>query len=285
MTISQPRPVVTHFTYTSRWLRRVAAIISAALLAAAGIGAAPSAALAQSTRPTPGVLPPWANAFGRSYSQWSAAQWQWTLQQPNVPQSPAADPNPGTPSQPQAVDCTLGQSGKVWFLAGTTPVQPYSVAYRSCSIPTGVALFFPVIDSWNDNLSCPSQPPGTLTADQLRQNVQQQTESIVSGSMSVTIDGRSVQGLSDSSTAYRAAAGGFFYTLPGNSWLSAAFCSGDPIPAGTMPPPPGVYADGVYIMLAPLSPGTHHLNFAGVASGGPFGAASENVSYTIVVTP
>jgi hypothetical protein len=248
------------------------------------IGAVPSAALAQSARTTPGVLPPWANAFGRSYSQWSAAQWQWTLEQPNVPQSPAAVQNPGTASQPQGVNCALGQSGKVWFLAGTTPIQPYSVAYRSCKIPTGVRLLIPVIDSWIDNLNCPGMPMGTLTADQLQQMVQQQTDNIKVGSMSVTIDGRSVRGLADSSTAYRAAAHGFFYKLPGNSWLSPAFCSGDRFPAGTMPPRPGAYADGVYIMLAPLSPGTHHLNFAGAESGGPFAPASEDVSYTITVT-
>jgi hypothetical protein len=104
---------------------------------------------------------------------------------------------------------------------------------------------------------------------------------MVPGSMSVTIDGRSVQGLSDSSTAYRATVGRFSYTLPPNNALSA-FCPGNPLPAGTMPPPPGAYADGVYIMLAPLSPGTHRLSFTAAESAG---SISENVSYTITVKP
>jgi hypothetical protein len=146
-------------------------------------------------------------------------------------------------------------------------------------------LFFPVIDTWVDNLNCPGQPTATLTGDQLRQLVHQQTDNIVTRSMSVTIDERSVQGLSDSLTAYRAAAGGFSYTLPGANWFSPQFCPGNPFSVGTNPPPPGAYADGVYIMLAPLSPGIHHLNFTGAESGGPFGPASENVSYTITVTP
>ena len=264
-----------------RWVAPVAAAV---LLTAMAISTTPAVALAQSTKPTPGVIPPWAHAYGRTYSQWSAAQWQWTLEQPNVPSSPVVDPNPGTVSHPEAVDCTLGQSGKVWFLSGITFLQPYTAAYRTCSVPAGVALFFPVIDSWNDNLNCPGQPPGTLTGDQLRQNVQQQTDSIVPGSMNVTVDGRAVQGLVDSSTAYRAAADGFSYTLPANNALSQ-FCPGNPFTAGTTPPfPPGAYADGVYIMLAPLSAGVHHISFAAQAEGGPLGNVTQNVTYTITVT-
>jgi hypothetical protein len=239
----------------------------------------PSTAFARSASSTPGVLPPWAHAFGASYSQWSAAWWQWALEQPDVPSSPVVDPNPGTASQPEAVDCTLGQSGKVWFLAGTTSIQPDSATYRSCNVPTGVALFFPVIDTWQDNLDCVTQPPFTLTGSQLRQAVQQQTDTIVPGSMSVTVDGRTVQGLSNSSTDYRAAADGFSYTLPANNWVSL-LCSGYPaFPAGTTPPPPGAYADGVYLLLAPLSPGTHHISFEGAESG-----TSQDVSYTITVS-
>jgi hypothetical protein len=254
-------------------------------LVALFVGAVPSQALAATTVPSPGVIPPWANPYGRTYSQWSAAQWQWEIQSQNIPANgQAVDPNPGTPNQPEAVDCAVGQSGHVWFLLGISAFQSYSTAYRSCTIPTGVGLFFPVIDNWQDNLPCPGQPPGTLTADGLRQAVQQVTDSIVPGSMAVTIDGRSVGGLADSSTAYRAAAGPFFYTLPGNNALSA-FCPGDPLPAGTMPPAPGAFADGVYIMLAPLSAGVHHLNLTGATSSGPSGPFSENVSYTITVQP
>ena len=72
--------------------------------------------------------------------------------------------------------------------------------------------------------------------------------------------------------------------LPADNALSA-FCPGDPFPAGTSPPSPGAYADGVYIMLAPLAAGVHHISFAGAESGTPvFGAFGENVTYTITVT-
>lgn len=259
----------------------VALVAAAVLLTAMAISTTPAVALAQSTKPTPGVIPPWAQAYGRNYSQWSAAQWQWMLEQQNVPSSPVVESNPGTASHPEAVDCTLGQSGKVWFLSGITFLQPYTAAYRTCTIPAGVALFFPVIDSWEDNLSCSPGLPTTKTGDELRQDVQQQTDSIVPGSMSVTVDGRAVQGLSDSSTAYRAVTGGFSYTLPTNNALSL-LCP-NPFPPGTMTPPPGAYADGVYIMLAPLSVGVHHISFAAKAVGGPLGDVTQNVTYTITV--
>ena len=118
----------------------------------------------------------------------------------------------------------------------------------------------------------------------MRQLVQQQTDTIEPKSMSVSIDGLAVKGLTNSTTAYRASANGFSYTLPANNALSQ-FCPGNPFSAGTSPPnPPGAYADGVYIMLAPLSVGVHHISFAAAESGAAFGSTSQNVSYTITVT-
>jgi hypothetical protein len=250
------------------------------------VGTAASPAVADGTAPpATGVVPPSSTVQGRTYSQWSAAQWQWELEQQNVSDSPVVDPNPGTAAQPEPVDCTLGQAGPVWFLAGTTFLQGYSTAYRSCTVPAGVYLFFPVIDSWIDDLNCPGMPPFTLSGKQLRKVVQQQTDRIEHKSMSVTVDGQAVKGLINSNTAYRAAASGFPYTLPANNALSA-FCPDDPFPAGTSPPnPPGAYADGVYIMLTPLSVGIHHISFAAAESGtSTSGPVSENVTYTITVT-
>jgi hypothetical protein len=264
--------------------------MAALLLAAAVSSVLPlsaEAALATTTPSTPGVIPPTVSVQGRTYSQWSVAQWQWELEQPNNPQSPVVDPNPGTASNPEPVDCTLDQSGSVWFLAGISVSQNYQTAYRACSIPSGKYLFFPVVDGWNDNLNCPDLGNTTVTPGHLKQNVRRQTDGIVPGSMNVTLDGNSVAGLQDSKTGYRAAADGFFYTLPANSWLSAAFCPPPhtPFPSGTMPPPPGAFADGVYIMLAPLPVGVHHLSFAAQETSGPLGPANQNVTYTITVTP
>lgn len=274
---------VTAIGASNRLWRRVAAVGATAVLT---VGAAASPAVADGAAPpTPGVVSPSATVHGRTYAQWSAAQWRWVLEQQDVADSPVVDPHPGTPAQPEPVDCALGQAGPVWFLAGTTFLQGYSTACCSCSVRAGVYLFFPVIDIWNDNLNCPGAPAFTLTGKRLRQLTQQQTDTIVNKSMSVTVDGVAVKGLTNSSTAYRAAASGFSYTLPTDNALSA-FCPGNPFPAGTSPPnPPGAYADGVYIMLAPLSVGVHHVSFAAAESGTPtFGPTSESVTYTITVT-
>ena len=52
-----------------------------------------------------------------------------------------------------------------------------------------------------------------------------------------------------------------------------------------MPPPPGAFADGVYVMLPPLAVGMHHVDFGGAESGGPVGTFSQEIHYTITVTP
>ena len=268
-------------------MKRISVGVFATLVVVTLTLIAPAPTFAAGSGTTPGVIPPNANPYGMTYGQWSAAQWQWTIQSPNITTSPVVDPNPGSAASPEPVDCALGNTGRVWFLGGINGPQNYTTAYRSCSIPAGVALFFPVIDAWGDNSNCANLPQGTLTGDQLAQLLAQQTNSIVAGSMSVTVDGRNVSGLNDSTTQYRATAAGFSYVLPANNWLSPLFCPppNSPIPAGSSPPPPGAYADGVYIMLAPLSVGVHHLSFTGQAAGGPLGNVTQNVTYTLTVAP
>lgn len=248
-----------------------AAVIGAVLVSISAVGSAGAATT------TPHVIPPGAAPGGATYGQWSARWWTWALEQ-DRPSSPAVDGSAGTPSNPEPVDCTLGQSGGVWFLAGITFLQGYTSAYRSCAVPAGRFLFFPVIDAWADNLSCPGTPPGTASGADLAAAVRAQIDSIVPGSTSVTVDGASVGGLAGSGTAYRATAAGFTYSLPGDSPIGPAFC-GTAFVAGTSPPPPGAYADGVYIMLAPLAPGAHSIHFAAQAAG-----VVEDVTYVLRVT-
>src|SRR5262245_59170953 len=61
----------------------------------------------------PGVIPPEAAAFGKTYGEWSAAFWQWLYSLP-VDQHPLFD----------TADCSAGQSGKVWFIGGTFTLNP-----------------------------------------------------------------------------------------------------------------------------------------------------------------
>jgi hypothetical protein len=266
----------------TRLSSKVLVACAVVILTMVGPGVAPT--FADGGGNTPGVIPPNTNAFGMSYGQWSAREWQWALQSPDIPSNPVTTPDHGTPTSPAPVDCTLGQSGPVWFLSGvfvTGTGGPTPNTYLSCSVPAGKALFFPVIDAFWDNVAgCEGTPPTTFTAAQLAAFAKQTTDSIVPGSMNVSVDGRSVSGLQDSTTKYRVTAGGWSYTLPANNAYAAAV--GCPLgPPGFTTPPPGAYADGVFIMLSPLSLGVHHITFG----GGLQGALTENVTYTLTVTP
>src|SRR5882762_7472780 len=69
------------------------------------------------------VIPPDARFHCLSYGEWGAQWWRWAYSFP-------ADQFP--PSQSGEVDCSLGQSGSVWLLAGTTGQGPVT---RECSDP------------------------------------------------------------------------------------------------------------------------------------------------------
>jgi hypothetical protein len=92
--------------------------------------------------PNPGVLPPNSHPFGKTYGEWNAGWWQWFFSVP-------ASKNPGLATN-GAVDCRVGQSGNVWFLAGQ--FQSSGSFTRSCTVPAGKALFIPLINSWVDNV-------------------------------------------------------------------------------------------------------------------------------------
>src|SRR5882724_9815303 len=81
----------------------------------------------------PGVSPPGSQAYGK----WSAAWWEWALELPIVDSAGHTHPFIDDPS----FDVTEGQSGQVWFLAGSFG------AARTCTVPPGKALFFALLNS------------------------------------------------------------------------------------------------------------------------------------------
>ena len=68
----------------------------------------------------PGILPPQSHAFGKTYAEWSVNYWQWVFSLPAT-NSPILDTG----------DCSAGQSGPVWFVAGTFGCTTNT---RSCTI-------------------------------------------------------------------------------------------------------------------------------------------------------
>jgi hypothetical protein len=225
--------------------------------------AAPLTARGTETDQTPGVLPVQSHAYGASYGEWSARWWQYALSIP-APQSPFFDQT--------GADFAVGQSGKVWYLSGGIEFTPngqppagnLNVLDRSVTLSTGKALFFPVLNSETDNV-VPGGTNTNYTADQLRAFAKQQQDS--AENMFAQIDGRSVLNVSQ----YRVTSPVFSYTLPDNNI--------EGVPAQVVYPAVG---DGVYLMVAPLSPGQHTIRFGGDFGPGNF---ALDITYHITVTP
>ena len=201
--------------------------------------------------PNPGVLPPDSHPFGKTYGEWSNAWWQWAYSIP-VPNNPVLDTT--------GANCSVGQSGNVWFLAGT--FNSGETITRTCTVPHGKALFVPIFNSENDNIGV--TPP--LTADQLRAALNAFFKCCVDPStFSAEVDGVAIQQLGN----YRAGQNNpvFSFMLPVKNVYP-----GSP-PAGTYSP---VVSDGYYLMLAPLSTGTHTIHFVALSGG-------QDVTYTLTI--
>src|SRR5439155_9382309 len=119
--------------------RRLAVVLAAAALA---VGIQSSPGYGQGAQGNAGVAPPNSSAFGLSYGEWSARWWQWAYSLP-VDHHPLFD----------TADCSAGQAGRVWFLgASFAPSisdggQIVAIATRDCRVPTGTALFVPVLNA------------------------------------------------------------------------------------------------------------------------------------------
>lgn len=86
------------------------------------------------TASAPGFVPTsFVGFFDGSYGSLSADWWQWS-------HSLSKSINPIM--QNGSIDCSLGQHGHTWFLAGTMG----GIADRNCSVPHHAALFFPLVN-------------------------------------------------------------------------------------------------------------------------------------------
>lgn len=233
------------------------AVVAIVLLALSGPGVAGAqAAKAHSPRAdavassikakgNPRVLPPNSKAFGKTYGGWSAEWWNWALT------LPAEDNHPLIANG--KMDCTLGQKGKVWFLGGTyaagpdpdNPTVTLGTADRTCEVPTGKALYFPII-----NIICSEATGDGTTKRELDGCANFLIDEFVSvDTLSAKIDGQRVDNLQ----AYRTVSGLFTVDpLP------------DPNLLDTSRPTTGpAVTSGYYLLLAPLSKGEHTIEFKG----------------------
>jgi hypothetical protein len=226
-----------------------------------GIGLTSQIAASNQGNSNPGVIPPHARAYGLSYAEWGAQWWRWAYSFP-------ADQFP--PLQSGEVDCAAGQSGSVWFLAGAAGQGPVT---RTCSIPAGKALFFPIISIIND-YPCPDpnfQPPPGETLEQFLTEGAQAIINLVT-QLDVVVDGQSLNDL----FSYRATSHLFTFTA------DPSLVAFDSCVTGTQQY--GV-TDGYWILLRPLSLGSHTIFIHAVLDFGGGSTFEVQVSYNLTIAP
>jgi hypothetical protein len=220
--------------------------VHAALAVALCLLATGATALAAGRNPNPGVRPVGASPYGKSYGEWSAEWWKWCYSLP-VDHHPLFD----------TADCSAGQSGPVWFLGGTFTLitgEDGSVigqATRTCSVPTGKALFFPIL-----NTECSTAEGNGETEEALRGCATFYGSAVENpnSNLECTVDGAAVNDV----LGFRMQSPLFVYgPLPENNILQSF---GLDAPVGTTSP---AVSDGVFLMLAPLSKGDHTIHFSG----------------------
>jgi hypothetical protein len=193
--------------------------------------------------PNPRVWPVDSNPYGMTYGEWSAAWWQWALAIPE-------DVNPILDMTGEY--CGEEQSGKVWFLTGTFGGS----AERTCTIPAGKAILFPVI-----NAQCSQVQGDGTTERKLRECAVAMIDSVTI--VEATVDEIPLQDLVD----YRVVSPLFSFELPENNILDLKIVS------------PSV-SDGYWILLKPLQAGEHTIYFRGVVPEFEF---ETEVTYTLHV--
>jgi hypothetical protein len=193
------------------------------------------------------------------FKQLSAEWWQWTLSFPEA-DSPQLDPT--------GERCTVGQRGSVWFLVGNFG----GTTTRSCSIPEGKTLFFPVINSINvDTPNVCGQGAVRMPLAELRAL----SAGFVDGatSLSVEVDGKLVKQLR------RVQSRVFEIALPEQNVFDAPCAFAGGVPAGIYSP---AVDDGIYVELQPLAIGSHTVHIHAENLAAEF---VLDVTYNLTVVP
>lgn len=207
------------------------------------------------------VVEPGQEYQGKTYNELASKWANWLSAEP-IATNPALDPD--------GRFCDRNQGGKVWFLASTFG----GIVDRTCEIPAGKAIFMSlggVFLSFAPEFPAAGSPCLQLTTvlDQVRCDVNGGVPVAPNVSFEVTLDGVPVEDL----MAFRAQStpGGFTLEVPNPSFITdLGFAPGDRSTA---------VADGYFLFLKPLRPGTHTLNLRMIQPGQP----DTGVNYTLII--
>lgn len=181
------------------------------------------------------LIAPGKPVAGASQEEWSKRWWRWALSFEDE-ESPVNDED--------GRYCSFGQSGPVWFLAGT-----YGTArtVRTCKVPAGKTLFFPLVNTITLQPDDEDEPCASL-----KKRAAQFTRS--PSALLLDVNGKRFNGL----TAHRQATQRCFRVADDDDTLAAA--------------------NGYFVALGPLKPGRYTLNFGGILP-----ELSQAVTYTLEV--
>jgi len=205
------------------------------------------------------VYPPDKPVFGMKYAEWAAKWWQWEFSLPTS-QNPWFD-SEAKNGIGQSPNAGIGQSDPVYFLTGILTGEP--VVKRTITVPAGKAFFFPILNSWCDNVD--------VTPAKTFKELQECAATFIDGvsELHVSIDGKELNNL----FRYRVKSPPFCDWFPSaDNVYETQF--GSSFTGWTCP----VASDGFWLMLAPLAKGNHTINF-----GGTNGTFTLDVTYNVTV--
>ena len=194
----------------------------------------------------------------------SVKYWQWLLS------IPAASNPAAVPADDPARACAPGQSGPVVFLAGSFGSAPVK---RTCTVPRGKPLFFPLINTISVSTEPPQTAPELWRELQVTRAWRMDTLSLKVGRVDILKDSRP-------SALYRGCAGPERGCAPGSFTFT--------LPNDPVFLEPGRYgpaiADGYYALLPPLPRGTTTITFGGAGTWIPDPDTGEVVKWAQDVT-
>jgi hypothetical protein len=196
-----------------------------------------------------------------TFKQLSAEWQQWVLSIP-TPINPLLDTT--------GENCMVGQRGSVWFLVGTSFGGS---ATRTCAVPEGKVLYFPVINFVNINTPnvCGEGPDNKPVKD-LRTVAAAYIDATTK--LSVKVDSKAIKPLR------RIRSQVFEVALPEDNIFDAPCTGVGNVPAGIYSP---AVDDGFYLKLGPLAVGDHTLRFQ--AENSTPGFVPLDVTYHLTVVP
>jgi hypothetical protein len=170
----------------------------------------------------PGVLPPDSIVQGKTYAEWINEWWKYGLSLP-MSQSPISPGGTG-------VDCMLRRVGDVTLIVA----HEYKGLPTRCEVPAGTMVFLEIM-----SVECSTLEGDGKDEEGLRTCLQRYTYQ----ELGATIDGVAVQNLD---AFFVSATPLYQFTVPEDNILKAsAGATGKSV------------ANGVFLMLSPLSPGKH----------------------------